>query len=55
MFGCFKSKVFEILKYLNEEQQYHVVLLGTGSAGAGFGSGTTGKLGRAWHRCLGGA
>ena len=27
----------------------------TGSAGAGFGFGTTGKLGRAWYRCMGGA
>ena len=26
-----------------------------GSAGTGFGFGTTGKLGRAWHRCMGGA
>ena len=23
--------------------------------GAGLGSGTTGKLGHAWHRCMGGA
>ena len=26
-----------------------------GLAGLGFGSGTTGKLGRACHRCMGGA
>ena len=33
---------------LNDEQQYHVVPMPTGSAGPGFGSGTAGKLGRAW-------
>ena len=26
--------------------------MGTGSAGPGFGSGTTGKLGRAWVQCM---
>ena len=26
-----------------------------GSAGPGFGFWLTGKLGRAWHRCMGGA
>ena len=30
------------------KQQYHVVQLGLGSAGTGFGSGTTGKLSHAW-------
>ena len=29
--------------------------MGTGSAGPGFGFWLTGKLGCAWHRCMGGA
>ena len=49
------QKVFLlVLKfYLFYQQQYGVVGLCMGFAGPRFGSGTTGKLGHAWHRCMG--
>ena len=40
---------------VNGKQRYHVAPCPTGSAGPGFWSGTTGKLGRACHWCMGGA
>ena len=53
--------IVKILNLYIMQQQYHVVPMPTGSAGPGFGSGTTGKLGRAWvvhgigawHQCMG--
>ena len=63
-----KKKKFEVLKNRSRDQirtmlpltrfgqqQYHVVLMSLGSAGTGFGFWLTGKLGCAWHRCMGGA
>ena len=38
---------------LKHQQQYRVVLFRIGSTGPGFVSGTMGKLGRAWYRCMG--